>query len=308
MAPWQPAPGETLLARDAAEFASGTAPALSGMRWFRDTERKDIQSELTVQAGWPEGPVYTPTAPPPRRSAVRKAGRFGLGALVAVVVIALGVLLDGLGGAGPGGSSKDPGRPRDPENEVDDFPVLWGGPSSLARTLPWQLDPARRPADYRTHCVVTDRRVVIVGFPDDNPGKDEVLWEIDRQHIARVERMTYSEVWGEAKVRFTDGSWCRLAPPAARHGWTVLRHLAHPTELMPLAEMTPRQRKYVERYAASVTARDPAMAPVVTRRPSGRFLIEVSTTAPVSAKYGIEKRYLHMSKRGRRGAIRQGDL
>ncbi|WP_055552705.1 hypothetical protein, partial [Streptomyces kanamyceticus] len=224
MAPWQPTFGETLLARDAVEFASGTAPAVTGMRWFRDTERKDIQNELTVQAGWPEGPIYTP-APPPRRSAARRAGRFGLGALVAVVMIALAVLLDGLGGAGSG-SSKDPGRPRDPENEVDDFPVMWGAPGSLARTLPWQLDPARRPADYRTHCVVTDRRVVVVGFPDDNPGKDEALWEIDRQHIARVERMTYSEVWGEAKIRFTDGSWCRLAPPSERYGWTVLRHLA----------------------------------------------------------------------------------
>ncbi|MFJ2774027.1 hypothetical protein [Streptomyces sp. NPDC087300] len=306
MAPWQPAFGETLLARDAVEFATGTAPVVSGMRWFRDAERKDIQNELTAQAGWPEGPSYTPT-PPSRRSTARKVGRFGLGALAGVVVIALGVLLGGLGGAGSGGGH-GPGRPRDPENEVDDFPVMWGTLGSLARTLPWQLDPARRPAGYRTHGIVTDRRVVIVGFPDDDPGKDEVLWEIDRQRIARVERMTYNKVWGEAKIYFTDGSWCRLAPPESRYGWTVLRHLCPPTELLPLSEMTPRQRKYVESYAAYVTDRDPAVAPVVTRRPSGRFLIEVTTTAPVTAEYGIEKSHWHMSKRGRRGAIRQGDV
>ncbi|MEU7584510.1 hypothetical protein AB0B50_43820 [Streptomyces sp. NPDC041068] len=307
MASWQPAPGETLLARDAIQFASGTAPSVSGMRWFRDAERRDIQNELTAQAGWPDGPSYTLAPPPPPKSAARKAGRFGLGTLVAAVVIALGVLLGDLGGTGPGGS-KGPGRPRDPENEVDDFPVLWGAPGTLARTLPWQLDPARRPAEYHTHCVVTDRRVVIVGFPDLNPRKDEVLWEIDRQHITQVERMTYSEVRGEAKIRFTDGSWCRLAPPGLRYGWTVLRHLAHPTELLPPAEMTPRQRKYVESYAASVIDRDPDEAPVVTRRPSGRFLIEVRTTAPVTAEDGIEKRHQHMSKRGRQGAIRQGDI
>lgn len=53
---WQPEPGETLLGRAPMTFATGAAMRVKGMRWFRDTERNDIQGELP---GWPEGPVYT---------------------------------------------------------------------------------------------------------------------------------------------------------------------------------------------------------------------------------------------------------
>ncbi|MFJ2774270.1 hypothetical protein [Streptomyces sp. NPDC087300] len=304
---WQPAPGEILLARDSIVFASGTAKPVEGMRWFRDTERKDIQHELSGQAGWPEGPTYTLIPPTPKQAA-RTAGRFGLGVLGAAVVVALGAILGDLGGTGPG-AGHDPGRPRVREDEVDDFPVLWGAPGALARTLPWQLDPARRPAGYGTHAIVTDRRIVIVGLPDGDPGKDEeVLWEVGRERIARVERMRYSEVLGDVKITFTDGSWCRLAPPRLRIGWTILRHLAHPTDLLHPSEMTPRQRKYVQKCAAQTLNADPAREPVVTRRPSGRFLVEVTTKEPVEGDYGIVKDYWHMSKRGRRGAIRRDDL
>ncbi|MFF1377054.1 hypothetical protein [Streptomyces sp. NPDC058308] len=302
MATWQPAPGETLLARDAIVFASGTDDTVSGMRWFRGAEREDIQHELP---GWPDGHSYAPE-PPAAKITARKVGLFGLGSLYALVMAALGAFGSGTG-AGPGGR-RGPGRPTDRENEVGDFPVMWAAPGTLARTLPWQLDPGRRPAEYRTHCVVTDRRVVILGFPDLDPGQDTVLWEIGRDRIAGVERMSYSDVGGEAKICFDDGSWCRLAPPTERIHWTVLRHLTHPTVLLAVSEMTPRQRKYVESYVASLSEREPSAAPVVTQRPSGRFLIEVTTKEPLSANHGITKDYWFMSRRGGRGAIRPNDL
>jgi hypothetical protein len=62
----------------------------------------------------------------------------------------------------------------------------------LARTLPWQLDPARSDEKhYRTHAIITDRRLVIVGLlyhkKDGSLIEDEPLWEIPRTHISEVE-------------------------------------------------------------------------------------------------------------------------
>ncbi|MFD5158391.1 hypothetical protein ACFWMJ_10010 [Streptomyces hawaiiensis] len=37
------------------------------------------------------------------------------------------------------------GKPEERDNEIDDFPVMWAAPGTLARTAPWQLDPDRRP-------------------------------------------------------------------------------------------------------------------------------------------------------------------
>ena len=53
---WQTEPGEMLLGRAPVTFATGAAMRVRGMRWFRDTERNDIQNELP---GWPEGPSFT---------------------------------------------------------------------------------------------------------------------------------------------------------------------------------------------------------------------------------------------------------
>ncbi|EST30573.1 hypothetical protein M878_17810 [Streptomyces roseochromogenus subsp. oscitans DS 12.976] len=191
---------------------------------------------------------------------------------------------------------------------MTDFPVLWAASGTLARTLPWQIDPSRCPENYRTHIIITDRRVVITGFPDDDLLRDQVLWEAGRSQIACVERMRYSSVGGEAKVHFTDGSWCRLAPPNKRQYWPVLRHLVHPPELVPWDALTPRQRAYVESYLSSVSDRDSSVAPVVTRRPSGKFLIEVTTTQRVKPDLGVLKPFCFMSQAGGRGGFDPNDL
>lgn len=302
MATWTPEPGETLLARDAITFATGTAPRVSGMRWFRDTQRNDIQGELP---GWPEGPVFS-LGPEAEKHPGKRAGVFGMRALY----VAIGGALEGLGGTGSflPGAGDGPGRPQEPENEVTDFPVMWADADTLARTLPWQLDPARCPENYHTHIVVTDRRLVITGFPDDDPLRDQVLWQVEQSEIAHVERMRFSSVGDEAKVRFADGSWCRLAPPRTRKYWSVLRHLAHPCEVVPLGALTPRQREYVESYVASVNDRDTSVEPVITRRPSGKFLIEVPTTQPVKPDLGMLRPFWFMSQAGGRGGFDPKDL
>ncbi|MET9535890.1 MULTISPECIES: hypothetical protein [unclassified Streptomyces] len=175
MAPWKPDARETVLARDSIAFATGAAEAVSGMRWFRDMQGNDIQQQL---AGWPAGPSFA-ARPPAQQRPVRKVGLFGLRALYVVIAGAL----EGLGGTGSffPGAGDGPGRSQDPANEIEDFPVIQGNSGSIAQGLPWQLDPARCPEGYRTHAVVTDQRVVIVGFQDDDPSQDEVLWTSSAQ-------------------------------------------------------------------------------------------------------------------------------
>jgi hypothetical protein len=107
------------------------------MRWFRDTERNDIQSELV---GWPEGPVYTA-----RSRGVSLTRNILKGGAITVGVVIAGILTS----QGGGGVGRDPRRSgsnssRDRADEVEDFPVMWAAPGTIARTLPWQWTPAAR--------------------------------------------------------------------------------------------------------------------------------------------------------------------
>lgn len=296
MATWQPPPGETPLARTPGCFATGTATAVSGMRWFRDTERNDIQNDL---AGWPEGPVFTVLSKSRRRT--RAAGEFGVRAAALTVLAAV----EALAAAGSFGSSpRGTGRSHDHANEVDDFPVMWAAPGTLARTLPWQLDPSRCPERYRTHIVVTDRRLLVVGFPDDDTTQDEVLWQTDRDNIADVERRTFSKVGVEAVITFTDGSWCRLAPPQASDYWEVVRHLAYDSRLVPPEELSPGQRESVAAFAAERGS----YRSVVTKRPSGNFTIEVTTEPEPNPRRGTDPGLRIMGPDGETVKFKPGDL
>ncbi|WP_369248406.1 hypothetical protein [Streptomyces sp. R41] len=296
MATWQPSPGETLLARTPGCFATGTATAVAGMRWFRDTERNDIQHDLV---GWPEGPVFTIRSKAERRT--RAAGGFAGRALGLVVMGAV----EALAAAGSVGSSpRGAGRAQNHANEVDDFPVMWADPGTLARTLPWQLDPGRCPEHYRTHVVVTDRRVLVLGFPDDDTTQDEVLWETDRDTVADVQRLTFSKVGVEAKITFVDGSWCRLAPPEANDHWEVVRHLAYPSKLIAPEALTPGQRETVTAFQAERAAFDT----VVTRRPSGNFTIEVTSGLVPDPRVGTDPRLKLMGPNGEHVNFKPGDL
>jgi hypothetical protein len=261
MTAWHPQSGEVQLSRDLVVFATGVAPQVSGMRWFRDANRLDIHDQLP---GWPKGPQYTPRTQPEKRT--RSAARFGLRGLYAVVVGGLETL------AGSGSLTKVPRAighpPEDPANEVEDFPVMWAAPGTLARTLPWQLDLGRRPTGYLTYAVVTDRRLVILGRADGGRGEPEVLWECARTDIAGAERRKYSKENSDAVIRFTDGSWCRLHVSLP---YGLLRYLATPHELLGDDDLSPGQRQAVEAFTArhALDGR-----PVVSRRPSGHVLVE----------------------------------
>ncbi|MFD8721894.1 hypothetical protein ACFV2H_28850 [Streptomyces sp. NPDC059629] len=206
---WKPPEGEELVTRGRVSFATGAAGWVEGRRWFRDPERRDIQGEL---AGWPAGPSYR------RRSWFE---RFVWDGMVEVFALLL-TLVFGLLGSSPG-RSEELGRSEDPENEEKDFPVLWAASGTIARTLPWQLDPARCPDTDVTELVLTDRRLLVVGGLKDprNPW-EEVLWETDRSAVAAIERRPFSKGGHDFTVTFTDGSWCRLT---SLEGGSLLRRL-----------------------------------------------------------------------------------
>ena len=288
---WQPEPGETLLGRAPMAFATGAAMRVKGMRWFRDTERNDIQNELP---DWPEGAMYTPrsTGDAVAKSTVK-------GAAMALGVAVMGVL-SSAGGNVSGSSGPDSGKdtPDDRENEVEDFPVMWAAPGTVARTLPWQLDPGRSDEKhYRTHAIITDRRLIIVGLPchkkDDKLIEDEVLWETPRSNISRVEHRDFKD-GNDIKIVFSDASWCRLSSIRRQK---VTRYLIHPLELVPLDALTPAQRSAVENFVA--TAHAPGLGtPVVTRRPSGHYRVEVPVPSELSSFFGSGSRSMLMDSHG----------
>ncbi|MFJ4919738.1 hypothetical protein [Streptomyces sp. NPDC088725] len=298
MTAWQPESGETVLSRDKVIFATGVAARVAGMRWFRDTERNDIQDELT---GWPEGPQFTRRAEEKKRARAKRATGFTLKAAFYLVV----GILENL--AGSGSVVKGPstlGPPKDPENEVEDFPVMWAGPGTLARTLPWQLDPARCPEKYHVEAVVTDRRLVVLGISESEADREVSLWTVSRTDIDGAEEMPFSNVGMDLKIRFTDGSWCRLAPPSAEVIWTFPRYLAFDFELVRLDGLSLGQRNRVSdlnskwRFIGN---------PVVTRRASGNYLIDAKTDSSL-APNGAESMFRAMGANGEDVRFKPGDF
>ncbi|MEU7584512.1 hypothetical protein AB0B50_43830 [Streptomyces sp. NPDC041068] len=261
------------------------------MRWFRDTERHDIQGELP---GWPEGPKYE--ARSAGGSFTRNIGKGGVMALGGIIMAAL----SSAGGNVSGGSGPDGGSDtsHDPDDEVQDFPVMWAAPDSLARSLPWQLDPGRsNEKHYRTHAIVTDRRLVIVGFPyskkNDKLIEDEVLWETPRSAISKVEPRDFRD-GRDFKILFSDASWCRLHTITRKK---ITRHLAHPLDLVPLGSLTPAQRNTVEAFLAKTPA-PPDEPPVITRRPGGHYRVELLARNEIDPFFGIIDRDMVMDADG----------
>ena len=115
MSIWQPEADETLIARAPVTFATGEATPVSGMRWFRDTQRNDIQDEL---AGWPAGPTYT------ARSTGDTAARNTAKGALAVVGVAIKGFLSSHGGSiggTPGLAGNGTDTSHDHADEVNDL-------------------------------------------------------------------------------------------------------------------------------------------------------------------------------------------
>ena len=291
---WQPVPGESLLVRAPVTFATGAAMPVRGMRWFRDPERNDIQHELQ---GWPDGPSFT------ARSTTRAAGRSFLKGAALTAGVALMAFLSAFGGnITAGGSSGESGSdtPDDRADEVEDFPVMWAAPGTIAQTLPWQLDPAR--ADKKrstTHLIVTDRRLVVVGLPYDQKNleliDDEVLWQCARTDVARLETRDFKD-GTDFKLIFADESWCRLASFKRSR---LTRYLAPPRDLIPLESLTPQQRDTISSYAAELQMPD-SVWPIITRNPTGRIRVEVLLPKRYTSAFGASEEVITMDSDGKR--------
>ncbi|MEV6313849.1 hypothetical protein [Streptomyces sp. NPDC051776] len=287
---WQPAPGEILLARTPVTFATGAAMTVKGMRWFRDAERRDIQGELV---GWPEGPVYTARAG--GNAAARNLGKGGLMALGAVVMGVLTSQGGSVGGGDSSGAGSDTSHDR--LDEIEDFPVMWAAPGTIARTLPWQLDPGRTDEKkYTTHAIVTDRRLVIVGLPvhtkDRTMIRDEVLWEAPRSAIGTVEPRDFKD-GRDVKIVFMDRSWCRL-----RAQWRprLTEYLVGPLDVIPLESLTAAHQHTARAFAAA-QAPD-AGPPIITRNTCGCYRIALVAPSMIDSFFGASDLYTVMDADG----------
>ncbi|MBT2880927.1 hypothetical protein OHB37_20445 [Streptomyces albidoflavus] len=285
---WQPEEGETLLHRSRVSFATGEAMRVRGMRWFRDMQGRDVQGDLR---GWPDGPSYEVRTL--RAAFGRQAPRVALMALgVAVMVV-----LSAAGGNVSGGSGGGQDKPDDRAEEVEDYPVMRAAPETVARSLPWQLDPGRSNLKrYKTHLVVTDRRMLILGLPyrEKNRGsvKDEVLWEAPRDVVDRVEPKDFKSGW-DVKVHFRDGSWVR---------WTVadrlrlLRYLDPSRALVAPGSLSPAHRRGVQEFMADQPA--DAGPPIITRSTCGCLQVSVCSPTEVDGFFGSRTSDFLMNAQG----------
>lgn len=294
---WYPSADEDLQLRTMAKFATGVSPAVAGSRWFRDTERNDIQSELP---GWPEGPSYALHS-----TGDRAAQRTGRAFMVGIPLIAN--LIANIGGASgsPFGDVPVRGKPEEPENEVQDFPVMWAAQGSLARTVPWQLDPARRPKGYTTDLVLTSRRLLFLGTQTGTLDKADVLAEFPRDSLAGAERMKYSELEADVRLTFTDQSWVRLFAGNPDSAERLCQLLAGQVRAVPQSELTSGQRDRLTRFLAELPAN--AQPPSLTRLPSGILMVEVRVPSK-AAKDIHETHSILMGPSGEPAKPQPGDL
>ncbi|WP_409236786.1 hypothetical protein [Streptomyces sp. PA5.6] len=265
---WLTDPEEDVLIHCAATFATGMAPAVSGRRWFRDTERNDIQGEL-VGAGWPPGPTYAP-----RTTGNKASRRVGSALASALSLVTSLVLNENNVGSGDG-------KPEDPENEVDDFPVMWAAPGTLARTLPWQLDPARRPKGYTTDLVVTNHRLLFVGSELGGLEHADVLSEFPLDALADVRHMRFSTLEADLRLTFADRSWVRLFTGARNSAERLEQMHGGTVRMLPASALTPGQQREAARFCAGM----PQMPyrPTYALLPSGTLLMEVRSPSKFAA-------------------------
>ncbi|MEV0845220.1 hypothetical protein AB0J21_04890 [Streptomyces sp. NPDC049954] len=286
---WEPEPGETLLTRAYVRFAAGADTTVHGMRWFRDSERRDITGELT---DWPEGPVYT--AHSENSAQARNTGKGFLAVAGALILGALSLNTESLLSVESGASRTSD----DPENEINDFPVLWAAPGAVARTLPWQLDSDRVDHErYRTHLAVTDRRLLFLGTPYSGKAarqiEDHVLWEVARDLVQRVELPDYRHL-RDFRIVFTDGSWCRLRATPRAH---TVRFLSYPYELIELDQLPPGVLTTLEGQAEA-NRQGPHESLFVARRPCGHFLAVFPVKDGLTATWGLRTRSVCLAHDG----------
>ncbi|WAL95943.1 hypothetical protein [Streptomyces sp. Je 1-369] len=265
---WLTDPEEDVLIHSAATFATGMAPAVSGQRWFRDTGRNDMQGEL-VSAGWPPGPDNTP------RTAGNKASRRVGGALASALALVTSLVLN----ENNVGSGDD--KPEDPENEVDDFPVMWAAPGTLARTLPWQLDPARRPKSYITDLVITNHRLLFVGSELGLLEHADVLCELPLDALAEARHMQFSKLEADVRLTFADRSWVRLFTGARNSAERLEQMHSGTVRMLSANALTEGQQREAARFCTGKPKT--SYPPTYAMLPSGTVLMEVRSPSKFTA-------------------------
>ncbi len=182
---------------------------------------------------------------------------------------------------------------------------MWAAPDTLARTVPWQLDPDRRPKGYTTDLVLTSRRLLFLSTRSGTLDKADVLAEYPRQSLAGARQMRYSEVEADVRLTFHDDSWIRLFtgnPDSARR---LAQILSGTVRAIPESDLTPGQRARVTRFLACLPAH--ALPPTFTRLPSGIVMVE----ARVPLKPGKDLHETHgilMGPSGEPAKAQPGDL
>ncbi|MEU5772488.1 hypothetical protein ABZ819_04180 [Streptomyces venezuelae] len=173
------------------------------------------------------------------------------------------------------------GPPDDPENEVDDFPVMWAAPGTLARTLPWQLDPARRPEGYTTDLVVTNHHLLFVGSELGLMEHGDVLGELPLDAIAEVRHMGFSNLGADIRLTFADRSWVRLFTGARNSAERLDQMHAGIVRMLPANALTAGQQREAARFCAGMPERP--YPPTYTMLPSGTLLMEVRSPSKCAA-------------------------
>ncbi|MEW2522136.1 hypothetical protein [Actinacidiphila alni] len=261
---WQPAPGEVLQMRWPIEFATGVAPLVEGRRSFRGADRRDIERELQAEEDWPGRPEFAVL------DAGEQRGQRAVNGLLRWVPTVVGAIVNLGGPSGVGGDPREPRDPsesREPENEVQDFPVMWAERGTLARTVPWELDPDRV-EHLATDLAVTDRTVYVLGYGPKSPDAAEVLWSTPRSTVTTAEVMPYSGTYPDLRLTFADGSWIRLNAKATSQTQLLVNAVNGTSRVIPDADLTDAQRAQVTETARRFKA-DSSRPPVFTRLPSG---------------------------------------
>jgi hypothetical protein len=267
-------------------FASGVATGVYGRRSFRDFSRRDITRELP---GWPDGPQFEVRSEQEQKSLKKKHG------LLAGVGFIVELATDILGGANMSTGPAIPDPPQEPENEVDDFPVMWADPGTWARTVPWQLDPARRPKDHHVQIILTDRRLVFLGGPKGAEGT-EFLHTIPRECVVKGEQMIYSPSKGDLRVTFFDGSWIRLATYSGGTAHRIADHLNGHVTTLRETDISPAQRAGADRYLSGFSKR--TYPPIFSVAPDDHLRMDV----PHLDKSGnLVSPYIYFDPRGKLG-------
>ena len=300
---WVPPGRETVQFYTKVDFATGEAPAVHGLCSFRDSQRRDIQAELT---GWPYREPFAPR-PAPSEKQEKLDKRLGFAGQLLGGILAAVTQLNGPGTNGPVGTPGQlPDHSDDPANEVEDFPVMWADPGTIARGLPWQLDPWRSGHNYQTLLAVTERGMFVLGYDKRTEAPEELLWQLPLSSVRSIRRLPYCLNGLDVRIDFEDDSWTRLSFGAQCDAQRIVPLVRRTARRVTEAELPEPQRAGVAKALASLHVPPGAEPPSLTLMPSG--FVVVGNHSPEHGSRGHTNQYRCVSPEGERVSTPPDDL